>query len=225
MKLTVLTFALNISLGATMAQTSELRPVAAGRADQTISAYTPVGRMVLPAREVLVEGKYPDGKPLLGNLLIFFDPSTGRFLWDCSTYHAPLEYRGVPGRLPEHRPLMTDMTRRNGLVVYADSTRLTAFGALPHDISTRESRQKAESLNEAENKALRDASDQLSAAEHNGAYGWKSISLQEHLSRGFFAPKGSAAPGGFVFSDVARDDDRWEIMLQGQWRVKVVLYR
>jgi hypothetical protein len=49
------------------------------RMDRAMSAYTPLGRMLFSTREVLVDGTYPSGRPVRGNLYVLFDGSTGHF--------------------------------------------------------------------------------------------------------------------------------------------------
>ncbi len=225
MKITVAILALGALSGVMLGQLGELKPIPSARMDRAIPALTPIGRMLIPAREILVEGTYPDGKPLLGNLLIRFDPSTGYFLLDCSIYIAPFEYRGIEGRLPPHKLSMIDGRQKypGSTVVYADKDSLTAFDAVVNRILIREATQKANSLDDAENKAFRQALNQLGILEHDGAYGFQRVSLWEKLGRDFFAPKDSVLIGGFSFLDVVRKDGGWDILLKGQWKEQLTL--
>ena len=221
MKLVIIVYALpNIA----MAASGELRSIPSARTEQAISAYTPIGPMLLPAREILVEGKYPDGKPALGNLLILFDPASSRFLWSCHTFWAPTGLRGVHGPLPPHKLHLMGSLQNGQAAVYADMEHLTVFWfSLNVEVYVRESSGKADSLNDAEKQALQEATNLLSILENNQMYGWKTVSLSKELGRDFTSPKDSVLPGSARFFGVARKDDHWQIILKGQWKEQITL--
>jgi hypothetical protein len=57
--------------GSAAAQTGSVKPLSTPF-DRAISVYTQSGSIVIPARELLLEGTFPDGKPLLGNVAVVF---------------------------------------------------------------------------------------------------------------------------------------------------------
>jgi hypothetical protein len=210
--------------GTVAAQTGNLKSLSA-RMDRGISAHTASGPVVIPARELLVEGAYPDGKPLLGSLLLFFDPTSGYYLWECSTYVAPFEHRSVPGRLPEHKLYLLNALDKypTRQVVHLGPDGIAVFAAVIVDLRVRQSSQIAMNMGDAESEAIREATGQLQLLEGGQAYGWNSIRLSDKLGREFFGPKDSVVPLGFTIADVARKYKGWELVLKGEWKERLIL--
>ena len=207
------------------AQLGSLRPIMGARMDGAVPAQGPVGSAVLPARELLIEGAYPDGTPLRGNLFIVFDPSSGYYIWTCHSYGAPAEHRRTPGRLPEHRLFILNQRNRfpGEAAVYVDRNQMVAFEAVVHSMLIQESTRTASHMDDAEAKALQSAMAQLGILQHDTTFGSKRISLLEKLGNAFFTPKDSPLPGGFLVKSVSRKELKWEVEIEGQWRERLTL--
>lgn len=208
-----------------MSDAGDLKPIASARTEEVISAFGPVGRMLVPAREILVEGRYPDGKATAGNLLILFDPSSGYFVWSCQTSWVSPEPRGGGRPAGLHKLHLIEEAKHDRMAIYADKDRLTGFSlmAYPRDVYIRQLTQKASNIYDAENRGLREATDLLSSLEHNYWYGWNTVSLHEALGREFFARKDSVLIGGASFLEVGYRMQNWVITLQAQWRARIVI--
>jgi hypothetical protein len=103
---------------------------------------------------------------------------------------------------------------------------LVVFSDSPPRLFVRESFSHADSLDEAETKALREATDELDYdAEKRGTLGskqWTTVSLLK-LTMDFFLPKYSAGPSKAKLIGVSRREGNREILIEGQWKEKVVL--
>jgi len=196
-----------------IAATGELKPVPFTRGDYTLQATTDKGDTLLEARDILVEVRYPSGKEARGDLLVFFDKSRGHFLW-----HYTSLYRGM--MKPERR-LAEWFTHDS--IAYVEDDRIVIWRMLGVTrLSIDESSKRAASLDDAEAKALREATAQLEKIEKgSGWIDYKEVSL--NLTTDFAVPKNSPIAGPVKLFSVSKQDGKWEVMIQGQWTVKAIL--
>jgi hypothetical protein len=190
----------------------DLNPIPFTRGDHGISAITANGEVILAGREMLLDVTYPSGRAAKGDILVLFDKATGLFLWQ---YHAlnPRE-----SQTPQLAARLTDTSR-----VYVGNDRLVVFTCRATPLYVLESSERADSLDDAEAKSLQAAREQLKEIEGNGHGRAKPYEVSLPLPRDFFAPPFSAAPGKATITEVSRKDGKWELLLVGQWKAKVIL--
>ena len=115
---------LQITIGNALAQRGQLRPIPDKRSSHDFKITTNEGNKILQMREVLLEGKSPNGKIALGSLLVLFDPETQYYV---SHYG---------GTYPEaHRPSILNQRQlrdmRKNLVAMVHLTDFTTLHPLP----------------------------------------------------------------------------------------------
>jgi hypothetical protein len=206
--------ALGALLAVAAARGADLKPIPYERMAQDLPATGDAGPVRLPMREILVDGKRADGKSARGRLIVAFDPSTQLFVW---------AYGALPpdvGRLT-----LTKEIESGELLVYAGRERLVMFMAqfAPVQIDIWEAREKADSADDAERRALRRAGEQLEAPGYNPFFGRIMTSLHEALGNAFVQKgfEANAAPAKFV--DISHKDGNWEIVLEDQWKERITL--
>jgi hypothetical protein len=205
---TILT-ALSIGTMIAGAQWPELKHRLNGRWEESLSASSPWGTVVLQVRDISLEGTYPDGRPLKSGLLLLFDRSSHCFFWEHS-----LGIERAAGF-------------RDGLLAaYASKQHLTVFRVLPGmlTIYVWDAADKADSLDDADVKAIEMARSRVGTPQSRQWYGWHEVSLTRVLGRDFISPRDSAAPSGPLrIVSISRPEDNWEVVLDGQWKEKVTL--
>jgi hypothetical protein len=163
----------------------------------------------LAAREMLLDVSFPSGGAGRGDILILFDSSSGYYAWKFARL------------LASERTAMLAEDFRSHSKAYVASDRLVVFTAYAPMIFVRESAQRAPDLEAAEASALREATNILADIEAGRPRDLK-ISLSK-LGPEFFAPALSAGPGLITLAGVSREDGKWELTVEGQWREKVTL--
>lgn len=201
---------ITLSLAAAMGQ---LSPIPTTRYDHAISAKADHGEIFIAAREMLVDVIHtnPNWRSGKGALVILFDSSSGYFHWSL----APV---------PKNEQT-ANMTRGYGTLAraYVAADRFVQFGFGYPDLVIKESTAKANNLDDAEAKALSEATRRLPVR-----LGYKSddrviINLVKLLPQGFAAPPGQPNLGPLKLLDVSHKGNTWEVILQGQWQHKITL--
>jgi hypothetical protein len=179
---------------------------------QDLPATGDTGPAHFPMRETLVEGKRADGSSARGRLIVIFDPSTRLFVWD---------YLALPPEVG--RLTLAKEIESGGLLVYAGRERLVIFMTQALEIDIWEAREKADSADDAEGRALKRAGEQLEAPGYNPLFGRLRISLQKDLGNAFIlkALEPTFTPAKFV--DISHKDGTWEIILEDQWKERITL--
>lgn len=195
------------------AATGELTTVPFSRSEYALRATTSKEEVLLEASDLLVDFKYPNGKEGRGDLLVLFDKSSGHFVWH---YGSPYMDMTRPKRR------LAELFAHDS-IAYVESDRIVIWkvmegGGLRIDESSR----RAENLYDAEAKALREVTGQLENIERGrGAKEYKELFLQ--LTHDFLSPKNSATWGPLKLLGVSRQDGRWQVIIEGQWKVKAIL--
>lgn len=187
-----------------------MTPISTTRYDHAVSAKTDLGDIVIATREMLVDVTYTDGRPRKGALLIFFNSSSGRYLWQF-------------GLVPQRKKTST-MTRHYGttVLVHAAGDRLVLFG-FTGSLVIHESLGKANGIEDAEAKALAEATSRLPAKLTGRTDDRVIINLGKLLPLRFFAAERSPIVGPMKILDISHNNGGWELILQGQWKEKITL--
>ena len=90
-------------------------------------------------------------------------------------------------------------------------------------LSILESAQRAGTLAEAEAKTLHAVAERLPSLENSAARPDEIVIVTLPLNRDFFAPRPSAGPQWAKVFQASRTEGKWEIIVEGQWRAKVLL--
>jgi hypothetical protein len=180
----------------------------------------------LQVREVWLNARMPNGHSEGGSLLVLFDPERKLFQWRLVTGQlAPGQVRRpTPGEsaLPPEFEVGARMA-------YVTRDAFVTFTIMPSCLYVFESRDRADNLNEATTASLKAAEASLPEyATHGPSYG-KAVDLSPQLMLSFFqGPEGAGSAsvpviGGARIVDVSRQNGEWKIVVQGQWKEKIVL--
>ena len=91
------------------------------------------------------------------------------------------------------------------------------------DLIVSESIGKANSIDDAENKAFQEAPSRVAAFEANPRTGLLIISIWKVLPRDFFIAPGHAQAGPVNMLDLTHKGNTWEVTIEGQWKEKITL--
>jgi hypothetical protein len=106
--------------------------------------------------------------------------------------------------------------------IYVAADRLAVFSGGTQVMFVRDSLERASSLDDAQTKAFREAEAELGSMETSPPRRhFKEVPLPLPLD--FFAPKYSAAPAKSRLIGVLRQDGKWTIIVEGQWKVRITL--
>ncbi len=190
-----------------MGAARKVTPIPLTRSDGAIEVTTKDGRGFLATREMLAEVTYPD-RADKADVFIAFDKPRRLFFW----IYRPLSRNGL-----QETALAQSLSAESR--VYLADDRLVLFvGGVRTTVAIHESSRRANSLEDAENRALREIGD----LEGSGlARLYQDVPMP--LPRDFFAPKFSAAPGRFTLLGISRVDSKWELLVQGHWKAKIIL--
>ncbi len=193
-----------------MAATFQLSPIAFTKAEHSLAAKMDQGETTLAAREMLVDVTDPDGRKRKGAILILFHSPTGYFSWG---FVPMMESEQIPRTTSGHGFLS---------FAYVAPGKLIMFSYGHPDLVIHESSAKADSLDDAESKAFREANTKsLTISLRNTDR--VIIPLGKVLARGFSLPKGSVILGPLRIVDVTHKGNTWEVILKGQWQEKITL--
>lgn len=200
-----------------MAQDVQLRPIEVRPVSKAIHAVRTVegkdeADVQLLVGSVLLEVKMPRGRSDKAELFVLFDPATGFYQWFFTTSIEPT--RSV---------YLADFTSPSGhKVAYADKEGLTVFEAGWPALGVRESRARAQSLDEAQAKSLREAAAWLPDFERGDKAKWREISLLS-LGRDLEAAKGHEEAGPMKMLQVSKQNGNWVVAIQAQWKEEIIL--
>jgi len=195
---------------AAMAQ-NKLTPIQGTMYDHGLVAKSDGGDSAITAREMLVDVVY-NGRPRKGALVIYYDSASGRYMW---------EFAPVP--VTESAFTMTGGYGRTGFV-YKASDRLIIFGWGHPTLMIQESFTKANGIDDAESRALSEATARLPAKMVHATDDRIVINIAKLLPSDFpLACVMCSGPAPMEVLDVTHKGNTWEITLQGQWKEKITL--
>ncbi len=191
---------------------NRLTPIGSTKHDRGLPAKGDLGDSSITSREMLVDISYVDGRPRKGAFVVFFDAYSGRYLWE----FGPVNQR-------EARSYMTAGYGTLGFVHIA-ADRLVLFAFARPFLVVHESFGKANSLDDAEAKALAEATGRLPAKLRGQKDDRVVIELSKWLPREFFlACDVCSGPGPSLVLNTTHKGNTWELILQGQWKQRVTL--
>jgi len=144
--------------------------------------------------------------------MILLDPSSGRYVWDF-------------GPVPLNETTSNHMTGYGTIsMIYVSGDRLVDFSfGLPYLVA-HETFGKASSVDDAEAKAIAEATGRLPAKLMHKTDDRVMINLVKFLPHEFFqACAICSGPAPTKIIDITHKGNTWELTLQGQWREKVTL--
>ncbi len=184
----------------------------------------------LQIREVPLDARMPNGRDGTGTLQVLFDPEQKLFQWRLAV---EVLASGEPRR-PEQVEFSVPIEFTSGSrVAYVSKDALATFTVTPYPptLHIQESKDHADSIDEATNAALKAVAESLGDYQRHGASYGKAVRLHPQLGNDFFCtppcdPR-SAAPvplfGGAKITGVSMQRGQWEITIQGRWTEKIVL--
>jgi hypothetical protein len=198
-----------VSLTAAMAQ---INPAVTSKHDSTVTAKTDLGDRIVATREMLVDVTHPKWQSGKGALLVLFDSASGYYQW-----------RIAPRPKTQQLPEMANIGKGDLDKFYVAPDRLVYFVLGYPYLYARESRQKANNLDEAEAKALSDAKGRLDSLLAFKQDDQVATNLVKLLPSQFATPPGQPNRGPLKLVDVVHKGSTWEITVQGQWQEKITL--
>lgn len=184
----------------------------------------------LQIREVPLDAQMPNGRAGTGTLQVLFDPERKLFQWRLAVkVLAPGEQRKPE---PVQFPVPVEFTS-GSRVAYVSKDALVTFTVTPYPptLHIQESKDHADSIDDATNAALKAVAENLDDYQRHGASYGKAVRLHPQLGNDFFCtppcnPESAALVplfGGAKISGVSMQNGQWEITLQGRWTEKIVL--
>jgi hypothetical protein len=178
----------------------------------------------IEAREVTLLATYPSGKEEPAKLAVLFEPKSHLYLW---------EFFSAPrfGKFEDLR-VLDNMTWNSAIAI--GNNRLVYF-AMPSDMFVRDATERAADMDDAERRALHESDMQLATFAIDPAPQMKTISFGREIMAislaldpsgrtSFLAPPNRSDPGPYpVHVQAAYIDGKWEVLLEAQFKVKVVL--
>lgn len=186
-----------------------------GMSTQGIIVAKRMQHRTIAVRELLVEGFYPDGHDMFGNLLVLFDSSSNLYFWQFRP-----QFR--TSRLLTH---LSELQKFELEGWYFGRDVIANFLLERSGIHATISRTTATSLDSAVQSALKEVVSTMAEA----GYGTVNVPVGEQvfpvpgLSDEFFFPPGNAFPGPAWVTGVERNGSGWDIAIQGQWKEKLTL--
>jgi hypothetical protein len=191
----------------------QIRPINSTRQDRALSASTSGGEAGALARQMQADIQFPSGRAAKGSLFILFDPMYHHYYW--SLIWAPEDSRSAPrvgGLGPESK-------------IYSAQARLVLFSCGSGRLEIYESTESADSVDDAETKSLKAATDQLGEIEAlRYRPSTRSINLGARMGAGFLVPPFSETSIGPVeIESIKWSEGKWELVLKGQWTARIQL--
>jgi hypothetical protein len=191
---------------------NNLTPIQGTKHDHDLVVKSDTGDSTITAREMLVDVTYTDGRPRKGALVVHFDSSSGRYLWEFG--------------LVSMTDTASTVTTFYGTTayIYKASDRLIIFGWYRTPLVIHESTTKANNIDEAEAKSLSEAIIRLPAKLLHSTDDRVVIDTAKLLPHEFImACELCSGPAKMKLLDVAHKGNTWEITIQGQWKEKITL--
>lgn len=209
----VFTFA---TLSVLCANAQSISARAGTRFDRGVSTASSRGPITATVRSLDADVTYVNGKSALGYVAILYEPSSRAYLW---MYREVAPAKVATGERPHLRHPNEFM--RGWTAVISDQ-RIVLFSADAFGVSVLESPPEAATdLGDAERRAFLAARSQLRLLAVGG--GPIPIRPRIELPKEFSFPPFSPMPKSMKLSSVTRVGTTWELVLECQWREKVVL--
>lgn len=200
-----------LSCAAASAQ-PRLTPVS--RTDTALPATTAHGNRVVTARELLLDAFDKALKLPKVAVLVIFDSATGFFSYEADE---------VPPSSGERSALAR--TAADHGVIFVTEESMVRFIPLGSALSIKTSTLKARDVGDAEQKVLQILGDHVGDPKQFRSWMWSSqvrLPLSE-LGLDFFLPKFASIFAPTRLLAVSHREGAWELILENQWKAKVVL--
>jgi hypothetical protein len=180
---------------------------------------SPSGQVELQLRDLSVAVTYPRYGAARGDLNVVFDPSSRYYLW----YFAEEDSRSPPSPEAE-RSLFFQLTHHN-LVAYLLPDRMVTFELWIPRIRVKESRNKADNLEDAVERSVDEVRQRLPGSGGGRVPGLEDGKLVQlpDLGFDFYGPPIRPIDLPTTMVGVSYADGRWRIVLENQWRQEVIL--
>ena len=200
-----------VVLSMAFGQRRELKPVLNNVSNGTIPVKTSHGKRALAVRLVLVEGK-AEGRDQVGRLHVLFDPESHYYSWQY--YPAFNESTNQLASIEEEL--------NNNILAYIEDSRLVVFSSLVTRVFTRESKDVAATIDEAEALSIK------AAANDTGTFNWTHFARwidisPNSLGATFLMEKFAVTYSPTKLLEVTKVDGKWELLLENQGKAKITL--
>ena len=200
-----------VVLSMAFGQRRELKPVLNKVSNGTIPVKTSHGKRALEVRLVLVEGK-AEGRDQVGRLRVLFDPKSHYYSWQ---YGAAFD--------ASSNPLFSIEEEFNSnILAYIEDSRLVVFSSLVTRVFTRESKDIAATIDEAEALSIKAAANDPGTFNWNHFARWIDISPNS-LGATFLIEKFAVNYSRTKLLEITKVDGKWELIVENQGRAKITL--
>ena len=201
-----------VVLSMAFGQRMELKPTPNKVRGDTIPVKTSHGKRTLAARLVLVEGKLPNGVDVVGRLFVFFDPESHYYDW---------LYNRVYDASTNPLVSIEEIFNKN-IFAYIEDSRLVIFLSFGTRVFTRESKEVAATIDEAEALAVKAAANDPGSLAAEYFARWTEISPNT-LGAAFLIKKLDVIYSNTNLIEVTKADGKWELLLENQGKAKITL--
>jgi hypothetical protein len=193
-----------------MGATGELKVETSSRFNSTITAFNRLGEAILPARYLLADRPSSNSTTRTYGLFVIVDTSTERFQWML------LE---PPSGMPEG--LIRQGFEGGALAAHTSPDGVVIFNVGPGRLNILDAPGQARDLEDAETKALKAAAQAPGSELGEMSPRWRTVPLLG--LDGFWALPLHANSGPLKILAVSRQEDGWNVLIEGQWKEMITL--
>lgn len=202
---------MGVVLSIAFGQRRELKPVLNKVSNGTIPGKTSHGKRALAVHLLLVEGA-AEGRDQVGSLRVLFDPESHYYSWQ---YAAAFD--------ASSNPLVSiEEEFNNNTLAYIEDSRLVVFSSVGTRVFTRESKDVAATIDEAEALALKAAANDVGFLNKDHFARWINISPNS-LGAKFLMKKFDVTYTHTKLLEITKVDGKWELLLENQGKAKITL--
>lgn len=180
-----------------------------------IRAFSALGDVTIPVIRTQLEIRYPGGKAERGDLVVVDDSATGHYFW-----------RYTPLRQPNDDTSFLKGLQYGAEAVFVSADAIVDF-YLPGQLYVQEHRERARTLEAAEDAAIDEIRRGLPFFERNGYHTeTKGVAIGNGIAEGFACPTfppSSICLSVTKFASISRQGDNWQIVIQNRWDQEVIL--
>jgi hypothetical protein len=198
-----------------VAHAGDVSEVASTRSVDTFPAFSSAGLVNLVAAHSMLSVHLPDGTPRQDELLVLFDPASGKYLWEHD-----IVLREDEGHATYFRARLSTFNS----ALYADKDGIAWFFFASMNLTVGRSSGEARNLDAAYDQALHELQAHwLDHIERKGEFR-KTSEVWKLVPQDFFFGPADVRPiPAPAVEDVKRSDTGWVLTIRGRWRAKLIL--
>jgi hypothetical protein len=191
-------------------------PVGFTESRHAIHAFSPSGEVTLPVVRVQLDIVYPRGKKERGDLVVVYDPQSGRYFWRYNPLNGPADTTSF-----------LDALEAGAEAAYAGPDALVDFN-MSSSLYEKEHRDKVDSMEAAERASIVEIERGLPGFEGAGYHtDAKALPILNAIDPDFFcAPLPRSAicrsKGNHIVS-ISQEGDNWRFVFRNRWDQEMIL--